>query len=196
MGSRGKPAAILFLLCLLILISVPSYSLNNSIEQGKQLRYGELLQSCNGIFKFGFFLLEGTKNECYFGLWYDFSNEVFQGDENVLSSWKPLWIANRDTPIFNRSGILSVDHNGNLKILSGHKEVITLYSSQASINASAILQNDGNFVLRQLDLNGSVKGILWQSFEHPTDTLLPGLKLGIATTLTSSTSLNSPASGS
>ncbi|GLU14719.1 hypothetical protein SLE2022_312720 [Rubroshorea leprosula] len=195
MGSRSRPVALRFLLCLLIL-GVPSYSLNNSIEQGKKLRFGELLQSSNAIFKFGFFLADGTKNESYLGLWYHSNNERRQGEENVLKIWEPLWIANRDGPIFNRSGILVIDSNGNLKILSGQTEVITLYQTQASINASAILRDDGNFVLRHLNPDGSVKGILWQSFEHPTDTLLPGMKLGIATTLTSPISFASPGSGS
>ncbi|GKV51472.1 hypothetical protein SLEP1_g58125 [Rubroshorea leprosula] len=196
MGSRSRPVALRFLLCLLIL-GVPSYSLNNSIEQGKKLRYGELLQSSNAIFKFGFFLADGRKNESYLGLWYHSNNELWgQGEEIVPTMWGPLWIANRDAPIFNRSGILVIDSNGNLKILSGQTEIITLYQTQASINASAILRDDGNFVLRQLNPDGSVKGILWQSFEHPTETLLPGMKLGIATTLTSSISSASPGSGS
>ncbi|GLT46119.1 hypothetical protein SLA2020_198990 [Shorea laevis] len=122
-------------------------------------------------------------------------SDRLEGEENDTRVWSPLWIANREAPIFNRSGILVVDSNGNLKILSGEKEVITLYSSQGSINASAILQDDGNFVLRRLNPDGSVKGILWQSFEHPTDTLLPGMKLGITTNLTSGISYNSIASG-
>ncbi|GLU14526.1 hypothetical protein SLE2022_310880 [Rubroshorea leprosula] len=192
MDSRSRSASLLCFLCLLIL-SVHSYSWNDAIEQGKQLRYGELLQSSSGIFKLGFFLSSSMTNESYFGLWYD--SDRLEGEENDTRVWRPLWIANREAPIFNRSGILVVDSDGNLKIFSGQTEVITLYSSQGSINASAILQDDGNFVLRQLNPDGSVKGILWQSFEHPTDTLLPGMKLGITTNLTSGISYNSIASG-
>ncbi|GKV43371.1 hypothetical protein SLEP1_g50671 [Rubroshorea leprosula] len=195
MDSRSRSSSLLYLLCLLI-PSVHSISWNETIEQGKQLRYGELLQSSSGIFKLGFFLSSSMKNKSYFGLWYDSDVGGREGEENDTRVSSPLWIANRDAPIFNRSGILVVDSNGNLKILSGETEVITLYSTQASIKASAILKDNGNFVLQQLNPDGTVKGILWQSFEHPTDTLLPGMKLGITTTLTSSMSWKSPGSGS
>jgi hypothetical protein len=40
----------------------------------------------------------------------------------------------------------------------------------------AVLLDDGNFVLRDR-LNPS--SIFWESFDHPTDTLLPSAKLGI-----------------
>lgn len=95
-----------------------------------------------------------------------------------------------------------IDSNGNLQILSGERELVSLYSSQVSIKASASLSNDGNFILNELNSDGSVKGILWQSFDHPTDTLLPGMKLGInmktglSWTLTSGSSFASPAPGS
>ncbi|GLT46111.1 hypothetical protein SLA2020_198930 [Shorea laevis] len=203
MDSRSRSASLLYLLCLLI-PSVHSYSWNDTIEQGKQLRYGELLQSSSGIFKLGFFLSSrmkinfpssSMKNKSYFGLWYDSVGER-EGEENDTRVWSPLWIANRDAPIFNRSGILVVDSNGNLKILSGETEVITLYPTQASIKASTVIKDNGNFVLQQLNPDGTVKGILWQSFEHPTDTLLPGMKLGMTTTLTSSISWKSSGSGS
>ncbi|GLU14530.1 hypothetical protein SLE2022_310920 [Rubroshorea leprosula] len=190
MSSRGRPA-IPYLLCLLIL-SVPSNCCNDTIIQGQQLRYGELLQSQSEIFKLGFFRFPSMENESYLGLWYD--NEKFEGDVYDIGPYL-LWTANRDSPISNDSAYLTVDGNGNLKILAGETEVITLYSTKASINASAILQKDGNFVLRQLNPDGSVKGILWQSFEHPTDTLLPGMKVGITKNLRSEISNNSLASG-
>lgn len=40
-------------------------------------------------------------------------------------------------------------------------------------NTNAILLDSGNFVLR----NGK-SSVLWQSFDNPSDTLLPGMKLG------------------
>ncbi|RDX63699.1 Receptor-like serine/threonine-protein kinase SD1-8, partial [Mucuna pruriens] len=42
----------------------------------------------------------------------------------------------------------------------------------------ATLLETGNFVLQQLHPNGT-KSLLWQSFDYPTDELLPGMKLGV-----------------
>ncbi|XVF86604.1 hypothetical protein PTKIN_Ptkin18bG0055700 [Pterospermum kingtungense] len=56
---------------------------------------------------------------------------------------------------------------------------VVLHSVKEPSNTSAILEDSGNFVLHQLNSDGSIKQVLWQSFDHPTDTLLPGMKLGI-----------------
>ncbi|GKV43379.1 hypothetical protein SLEP1_g50677 [Rubroshorea leprosula] len=175
------------------MFAVPSNSHNDTIIQRQQLRYRELLQSQSDIFKLGFFRFPSVENESYLGLWYN--NERFEGDVYDIGGSYLLWTANRDSPILNDSAYLTVNGHGNLKILARETEVITLYSTKASINASAILLDDGNFVLRQLNPDGSVKGTLWQSFEHPMDTLLPGVKLGITTNLTSRISYNSLALG-
>ncbi|KAL6338010.1 hypothetical protein AAG906_007825 [Vitis piasezkii] len=46
-------------------------------------------------------------------------------------------------------------------------------------NSTATLLDSGNFVLEEFNSDGSVKEKLWESFDNPTDTLLPGMKLGI-----------------
>ena len=46
-------------------------------------------------------------------------------------------------------------------------------------NVTATLENNGNFLL----INDIDKKILWQSFDHPTNVLLPGMKLGYDTTI-------------
>ncbi|GJV67663.1 mutator type transposase, partial [Tanacetum coccineum] len=46
-------------------------------------------------------------------------------------------------------------------------------------NASVTLLDSGNLVLQELFPDGYQKKVLWQSFDYPTDTLLPGMKLGI-----------------
>ena len=47
------------------------------------------------------------------------------------------------------------------------------------MNTVATLLDSGNFILKELYFNGSTIRVLWQSFDYPFDTLLPGMKLGI-----------------
>ncbi|CAK9185670.1 unnamed protein product [Ilex paraguariensis] len=112
-------------------------------------------------------------------------------------------MANRDYPIPDASGNLIIDDDGRLKIsYRGGLTVTVVNSLPATSNTSATLLDSGNFVLRELDSNGSVTRILWESFDYPTDTLLPGMKLGIniktghKLSLTSWRSDEVPASGS
>ncbi|GLT63601.1 hypothetical protein SLA2020_361560 [Shorea laevis] len=197
MGSKCRALVLLCLSCLMIL----ACSETNTLEQGKQLRHGELLRSSNGIFRLGFLQLSSYAEKSFLGIWYKDSG-WYKNEGNTPIVQFPVWIANRNNPIFNRSGILSVNRDGCLQILSGEEEIIALCSIRASIQARATLQDDGNFVLQELNSDGSVKGDLWQSFDHPTDTLLPGMKVGFNLktgfnwTLTSRRSFSSPASGS
>ncbi|KAJ0076320.1 hypothetical protein Patl1_34170 [Pistacia atlantica] len=46
-------------------------------------------------------------------------------------------------------------------------------------NKSATLLKSGNLVLHEVNSNVSIRRLLWKSFDYPTDTLLPGMKLGI-----------------
>ncbi|GJW63290.1 G-type lectin S-receptor-like serine/threonine-protein kinase CES101 [Tanacetum coccineum] len=57
--------------------------------------------------------------------------------------------------------------------------VLDLFSpNQVTRNASVRLLDSGNLVVQELYPDGSIKEVLWQSFDYPTDTLLPGMKLG------------------
>uniref|UniRef100_A0A7N2LLM5 Uncharacterized protein n=1 Tax=Quercus lobata TaxID=97700 RepID=A0A7N2LLM5_QUELO len=55
-----------------------------------------------------------------------------------------------------------------------------LFGNSEASNCSAVLLDTGNFVLHELNSDGTVKRELWQSFDYPTDTLLPGMKLGFS----------------
>jgi hypothetical protein len=156
---------ILGFLCLLLFL-VPSSSLQDKLVQGQEVKDKEVLVSAQGKFKLGFFNL--TSNNYYLGIMYNNSQE------------EVVWIANLDTPIFHNSGSLTIDDIGNLKISDNSGLSIVLYSGQeGSNNTSAVLLDNGNFVLRELSPEGVVKRELWQSFDHPTNTLLPGMKLGV-----------------
>ncbi|KAL9679356.1 hypothetical protein QQ045_017214 [Rhodiola kirilowii] len=75
---------------------------------------------------------------------------------------------------------------------------VILSSIETTGNVTATLLDTGNFVLKE-ESGGRV---LWQSFDYPTNTLLPGMKLGInsntghTTLLTSWKNSKVPASGS
>ena len=76
--------------------------------------------------------------------------------------------------------MLTLDNNGTLKIVQKGGDPIVLYSPpQPTKNTVATLLDSGNFILKEVQSNGSIKRVLWQSFDYPADTLLPGMKLGV-----------------
>ncbi|KAI9403530.1 hypothetical protein POPTR_001G441180v4 [Populus trichocarpa] len=125
------------------------------------------LVSKNGLFTLGFTGLGSAEsNASYLGIWYN----------NDTSH--PFWLANRGKPIADNSGVLAIDGSGNMKLTYSGGDPVEFYSSQSSTtNITAILEDSGNFVLK--DENSGSQQVLWQSFDSPTDTFLPGMKLGI-----------------
>ncbi|KAG4923392.1 hypothetical protein JHK87_048932 [Glycine soja] len=176
----------------------PSNFNGDTLFQGHdQLTTTNSLICSSGLFTLSFFQLDESE---YFYLGIRLSV--------VNSSYN--WVANRDEPIRDPSVALTIDQYGNLKIISnGGNSTIMLYSSSkpesnsnSTIITSAILQDNGNFVLQEINQDGSVKNILWQSFDYPTNMLLPGMKLGFDRktgqnwSITSWRSGKSPLSGS
>ncbi|KAG6661039.1 hypothetical protein CIPAW_03G147400 [Carya illinoinensis] len=74
-----------------------------------------------------------------------------------------------------------MDEDGLLKILHGGGSPIPLNANKTAPNSIAVLENSGNFIVKELNPDRSIKRILWESFDYPTDTLLPGMKLGMNT---------------
>ncbi|XP_074592610.1 G-type lectin S-receptor-like serine/threonine-protein kinase At4g27290 isoform X2 [Curcuma longa] len=126
---------------------------------------GTTLISSGGRFELGFFSPAGSGRR-YFGIWY----------RNI--SQTVVWVANRLRPIDGRSGRLSLSGEGTLSIASDNSTII-LYSSTVNTltNPEATLFDDGNFAVREAG-NDDPNRFAWQSFDYPTDTLLPGMKLG------------------
>nr|AGN12796.1 Lal2 S-domain receptor kinase [Leavenworthia alabamica] len=111
-----------------------------------------------------------------------------------------VWIANRDHPLSNSTATLKIS-NTNL-FLDDEQSGPPVWKTNLinHINEEPLvaeLLDNGNFVLRY----SNRKSFLWQSFDYPTDTLLPGMKLGwdrtknLNKTLTSWASLYDPSSG-
>uniref|UniRef100_A0A7N2L5H1 non-specific serine/threonine protein kinase n=1 Tax=Quercus lobata TaxID=97700 RepID=A0A7N2L5H1_QUELO len=137
----------------------------DTLVQGQELKDGDNLVSAHGKFKLGLFHL--TSNNYYLGKWYNGKHAEL---ENLV------WVANRDTPIFDNSGNLTIDDYGNLKISHNGGPPLVLYSAQEANNTSAALLETGNLVLSELNSGRQ----LWQSFDYPTHTLLQGMKLGVS----------------
>ncbi|MFS7980075.1 putative non-specific serine/threonine protein kinase [Helianthus anomalus] len=110
---------------------------------------GDILVSNGETFALGFFSPANSTNR-YVGIWY-----------NKISEQTIVWVANRDRPISNSTGILSVDHTGNL-VLQEKDQSFVFWSTNVSgvVNNSftAQLLDSGNLVLFQ-GLNKEVYSI-------------------------------------
>ncbi|XP_056171714.1 G-type lectin S-receptor-like serine/threonine-protein kinase RKS1 isoform X2 [Syzygium oleosum] len=129
---------------------------------------GDVLISSGGDFALGFFS-PGNSSHSYLGIWY-----------NKIPGKTVVWVANRDNPVKDTSGRLGIDNLRNL-ILYDTKRRISVWGSNLSLSSVASdcvaqLWDSGNLVLFQDSKKSSV---LWQSFDHPTDTCLPSMKLGL-----------------
>ncbi|KAJ0638828.1 putative non-specific serine/threonine protein kinase [Helianthus annuus] len=166
--------------------SNPCYSETDTLHQGQEFKDWDELISSNKVFSLKFFSFDNTVNP-YLGVFYN--NEqaryrhlnYYQKKASDDLSNTAIWIANRNNPIPDIYAKLIIDGNGKFSILSNGGTVLDLFSPPALIasNVSVTLLDSGNLVLRNLHPDGSVKQVLWQSFDYPTDTLLPGMKLGI-----------------
>ncbi|KAL0331025.1 UNVERIFIED_CONTAM: G-type lectin S-receptor-like serine/threonine-protein kinase [Sesamum angustifolium] len=162
---RTSVTALLFLIFLHCLAS--QVTSLDTLRRGDKLNSSSRLVSANRVFTLGFYTPETTNNS-YVAIWY------------TDSSYYPVWIGNREKPVFwNSTPVLAIDSTGKLIITHGGGESIELYAGESSKNVSATLLDTGNFVAREVTPNGSAGEVLWQSFDHPTDTLLPGMKLGV-----------------
>ncbi|XP_071729276.1 G-type lectin S-receptor-like serine/threonine-protein kinase At1g67520 [Rutidosis leptorrhynchoides] len=157
------------------------YSETDTLQQGQQLKDWDYLISSNKVFILKFY---GP----YLGIFYHINslyrnlNPLLRLTYNPYVTYlpkKPLWVANRNNPVTDASKF-TIDNNGKLIISSDKGTVHDLFSpSHVTGTTSVTLLDSGNLVHQELYPNGSVKRVLWQSFDYPTDTLLPGMKLGI-----------------
>ncbi|KAJ0008064.1 hypothetical protein Pint_29837 [Pistacia integerrima] len=145
---------------------VPENKLQNySANNGQQLRDRDQLVSAFGKFSLKFFSPKDVEKR-YLGI--------------LNRRGEPAWVANRNIPILDESGSLTIDSSdGNLKIFQRGGDPISISWVQGVRNTRATLLKSGNLVLHEVNSNGSTRRLLWQSFDYPTDTLLPGMKLGI-----------------
>ncbi|XP_023729509.1 G-type lectin S-receptor-like serine/threonine-protein kinase At4g27290 isoform X1 [Lactuca sativa] len=146
-----------------------SAALDSTVSANQQIKDGNTIVSYGETYELGFFSPRKSKNR-YLGIWY-----------KKISPCTVVWVANRHTPITDASGVFEVTTDGILLIHSGggtgNRSVI--WSSNftvLSVNPMAQLLDTGNLVV--WDESSTKESPLWQSFDYPGDTLLPGMKFG------------------
>ncbi|KAL1821995.1 hypothetical protein ACET3Z_008773 [Daucus carota] len=153
--------------CSFVLGNIKVLVAQDALKTSQLLRDGETIVSAAGNFELGFFSPESSVNR-YVGIWY-----------KKISTGTVVWVASRNNPINNKSGVLTLTAQGNLNIIVNLTSDV-IWSSNSStldkkIDAVAQLLDTGNFVVKDVKDNN----VLWQSFDYPTDTLLAGMKFGI-----------------
>ena len=160
------------------MVMEPAYTESNTLVQGQQLKDGQYLASASGNYKLGFFSGSGRKR--YVGIWHkqaDAENartdlkplwvEDYRRNPQTVGMRyepeKPVWVANRNAPVLDNSGILTISNDGHLKILQDGGVEIVLFSAPLVNNASATLLDSGNFVLHELNSDGSIKQVVGNS---------------------------------
>lgn len=138
----------------------------DSIRPLQSISDDKTLVSRGGNFEVGFFT-PGTTNNSYLGIWY----------KNIPER-TVVWVANRCNPINDSSGLLTINSTGNL-VLLGHNKSPVWWTSSAKQVQSPLVQilDSGNLVLRD-EKDENPEAYLWQSFDYPSDTLLPDMKMG------------------
>ncbi|KAM1508437.1 hypothetical protein ACFX10_017749 [Malus domestica] len=177
MAAQGS-RRLLFFSCFFLqyLLSCYAEVVVYTLKQGDQLRDQDTdhLVSPHGYFKLGFFSpgassdLGATSNR-FLGIWYS----------KLPNHPDAVWVANPATPVVDSSGVFMLDSDGKMKIKHGGGEIILWDHNQTvSGNVTGYMMDSGNFMLREVASDGTPGKILWESFDYPSNTLLPGMKLG------------------
>lgn len=157
----------MLLVCIFLLFLSLAFATQDNITSNESIKDDEsILVSAGETFELGFFSPRNSMNR-FLGVWY----------KNELSTHKEvIWVANREIPLKDRSGFLNFTQQGVLLLLNGNNKII--WSSNKTTNVeSPVMQllDSGNLVVKDGKDNNF---FLWQSFEYPCDTFLPGMMIG------------------
>nr|XP_043626010.1 G-type lectin S-receptor-like serine/threonine-protein kinase At4g03230 [Erigeron canadensis] len=140
----------------------------------------EYLESAGKKFQMGFFSPQNRSEQRYVGIWY------------AMDRGTIVWVANRNSPVQDLSGFLTIGDDGEVKVLDKDQKVYFDTTSTGGASQKVFkLLDSGNAVL----LDNVTGSITWQSFHYPTNTFLPGMKMNTKLTLTSWKSLDDPSDG-
>ncbi|KVH94855.1 putative receptor protein kinase ZmPK1 [Cynara cardunculus var. scolymus] len=167
---------LLLLFCSLIRCSTS----NDTLRRGSSLSVDDdshLITSPDNSFTCGFYSFQ--TNAYWFAIWFKNSK-----DRTVV------WTANRNRPVNGRGSKVTFRKNG-VMVLTDVDGMVVWETNTTSTDANyAVLLNTGNLVMK------NQKGqIIWQSFDYPTDTLLPSQTLTKSKSLISASRKESVESG-
>ncbi|KAJ0500655.1 putative protein kinase RLK-Pelle-DLSV family [Helianthus annuus] len=141
----------------------------HTISANQTLRYNETIVSPQETFELGFFSPPNSMNH-YIGIWY-----------KKISNRTVVWVANRDRPLTNTSGELTLTLQGVLVLRDATMGKVVWLSTNSSSkivrNPIGQLLDTGNFIIHEED-EINQENPIWQSFDLMTDTLLPEMKVG------------------
>ncbi|ERN05705.1 G-type lectin S-receptor-like serine/threonine-protein kinase LECRK4 [Amborella trichopoda] len=163
--------AAILLVQFLLLVAIPvtraqspaaqNISLGSSLSTNPSGNNRSYWLSPSGFFAFGLYPLPNTQTFLV-GIWLD------KTPEKTL-----VWCANRDSAPLSTGYSIILTTSGSLILRSpqSQAQVIPLISDNLVPTSFAAIRDDGNFVLY------ASNGTVWQSFDSPTDTILPGQNL-------------------
>ncbi|KAL8506016.1 hypothetical protein ACS0TY_017032 [Phlomoides rotata] len=138
----------------------------DTLLPNQTISIGQTLISPKQNFEMGFFS-PGRSSNKFLGIWYKITPDVV------------VWVANRNDPISDSHGVtFSIPGNGSLVISRSGSVIWSVNASGAASHPILQLLDTGNLVLVNETMEqGSSKSVIWQSFDYPTDTWLPEMKL-------------------
>ena len=164
-GSIFCSTMYFFLIFFSLLLSQHHCTEVYEITRSQPFSQTQTLVSPSRIFELGFFTPNGSVNK-YVGIWH-----------TNISPRKVVWVANRENPLAASDTLanLTISSNGNLELVDGKQN--SLWSTNISVpsnGSAAELLDSGNLVVKDDDVGADP---LWQSFDYPSDTLLPSMVL-------------------
>uniref|UniRef100_A0A0A9FE23 non-specific serine/threonine protein kinase n=1 Tax=Arundo donax TaxID=35708 RepID=A0A0A9FE23_ARUDO len=154
---------------LVILLEQPHFRMGatalTNLTAGSSISPKEHLTSPLGIFAFGFCNIDPQDpNQLLLAIWFDFgASECI----NKTVVWFTRDPTSNQAVIATKQAVLSLDGSNRLSLVDGHR---TLWIPSQQFGSALMLLDSGN--LQLLAVEGV--GLSWQSFDHPTHTLLPG----------------------
>ncbi|KAI3726645.1 hypothetical protein L1987_66444 [Smallanthus sonchifolius] len=161
--------------------SSPPFALKLGSSLSVEKKY-DFLISPNSLYTSGFYTV--GENAYCFSIW--LTKPLSDGSHTIV------WMANRDLPVNGKFSKLSLLKNGNLILRDAYQRLPIWSTTTRDSTGTALLRlnNSGNLFLQNRE--GKV---LWQSFDSPTETLLPNQPLTKFASLVSSRSQTNHSSG-